>query len=121
MRLSSAQAEVVALAEHLSIPVATSVNGKATILDRHPLSGPRAPAVDLEGQTGDRGGDQRHARVERGVVERGLLVHEAELAAAKEALKRLMPNVLKFPPQEEELVRLAADESIWVTALSAGT
>jgi spermidine/putrescine transport system substrate-binding protein len=45
---------------------------------------------------------------------------EEELAAAKEALKRLMPNILKFPPQEEELVRLAADESIWVTALSAG-
>ncbi len=45
---------------------------------------------------------------------------DAELAAAKEALKRLMPNILKFPPQEEELVRLAADESIWVTALSAG-
>src|SRR5690348_10989814 len=43
-----------------------------------------------------------------------------ELAAAKDALKRLMPNVLKFPPQEEELVKLAADGSIWVTALSAG-
>jgi len=43
-----------------------------------------------------------------------------ELAAAKEALKQLMPNVLKFPPQEEELVKLMADESIWVTALSAG-
>jgi len=28
--------------------------------------------------------------------------------------------VLKFPPQEEELVKLAADGSIWVTALSAG-
>src|SRR5690348_5221553 len=41
-----------------------------------------------------------------------------ELAAAKDALKRLMPNVLKFPPQEEELVKLAADGSIWVTALS---
>ncbi|MGQ0601727.1 MAG: thiamine pyrophosphate-binding protein [Anaerolineales bacterium] len=38
VRLSSAQAEVVALAEHLSIPVATSVNGKGTILDAHPLS-----------------------------------------------------------------------------------
>ena len=38
VRLSSAQAEVVALAERLSIPVATSVNGKGTILDRHPLS-----------------------------------------------------------------------------------
>ena len=45
---------------------------------------------------------------------------DEELAKAKEALKRLMPNVLKFPPQEEELVRLAADGSIWVTALSAG-
>ena len=45
---------------------------------------------------------------------------EEELANAKEALKRLMPNVLKFPPQEEELVRLAADGSIWVTALSSG-
>ncbi|MBV8563872.1 MAG: extracellular solute-binding protein [Methylobacteriaceae bacterium] len=43
-----------------------------------------------------------------------------ELANAKDALKRLMPNVLKFPPQEEELVKLMADESIWVTALSAG-
>lgn len=38
VRLSSAQAEVMALAEHLSIPVATSVNGKGTILDAHPLS-----------------------------------------------------------------------------------
>lgn len=38
VRLSSAQAEVVALAEHLSIPVATSVNGKGTIVDAHPLS-----------------------------------------------------------------------------------
>ena len=38
VRISGAQAEVVALAEHLSIPVATSVNGKGTILDGHPLS-----------------------------------------------------------------------------------
>jgi len=38
VRLSSAAAEVVALAEKLSIPVATSVNGKGTILDDHPLS-----------------------------------------------------------------------------------
>jgi acetolactate synthase-1/2/3 large subunit len=37
-RISSAAAEVVALAEKLSIPVATSVNGKGTILDSHPLS-----------------------------------------------------------------------------------
>jgi spermidine/putrescine transport system substrate-binding protein len=43
-----------------------------------------------------------------------------ELANAKDALKKLMPNVLKFPPQEEELVKLMVDESIWVTALSAG-
>jgi spermidine/putrescine transport system substrate-binding protein len=45
---------------------------------------------------------------------------KAELAAAKDALKRLMPNMLKFPPEEEELVKLMVDESIWVTALSAG-
>jgi len=38
VRLSSAAAEVVALAEAMSIPVATSVNGKGTILDGHPLS-----------------------------------------------------------------------------------
>jgi len=38
VRLSSAQAEVVALAEQLGIPVATSVNGKGAILDAHPLS-----------------------------------------------------------------------------------
>jgi acetolactate synthase I/II/III large subunit len=38
VRLSSAAPEVVALAEKLSIPVATSVNGKGTILDSHPLS-----------------------------------------------------------------------------------
>lgn len=38
VRLSSAAAEVVALAEKLSIPVATSVNGKGTIGDDHPLS-----------------------------------------------------------------------------------
>lgn len=38
VRLSAAAAEVVALAEKLSIPVATSVNGKGTILDNHPLS-----------------------------------------------------------------------------------
>lgn len=38
VRLSDAAAEVVALAEKLSIPVATSVNGKGTILDDHPLS-----------------------------------------------------------------------------------
>jgi acetolactate synthase-1/2/3 large subunit len=38
VRLSGAAAEVVALAERLSIPVATSVNGKGTILDEHPLS-----------------------------------------------------------------------------------
>lgn len=38
VRLSSAAAAVVALAEKLSIPVATSVNGKGTILDNHPLS-----------------------------------------------------------------------------------
>jgi acetolactate synthase-1/2/3 large subunit len=38
VRLSSAAAEVVALAEKLSIPVATSVNGKGTIPDHHPLS-----------------------------------------------------------------------------------
>ena len=38
VRLSQAAAEVVALAEKLSIPVATSVNGKGTILHNHPLS-----------------------------------------------------------------------------------
>jgi acetolactate synthase-1/2/3 large subunit len=38
VRLSGAAAEVVALAEQCSIPVATSVNGKGTILERHPLS-----------------------------------------------------------------------------------
>ena len=38
VRISSAAAEVVALAEKLSIPVATSVNGKGAILDSHPLS-----------------------------------------------------------------------------------
>lgn len=35
---SSAQAEVVELAEKLSIPVATSLNAKGTILETHPLS-----------------------------------------------------------------------------------
>jgi acetolactate synthase-1/2/3 large subunit len=38
VRISSAAAEVVALAEKSSIPVATSVNGKGTILDNHLLS-----------------------------------------------------------------------------------
>jgi acetolactate synthase I/II/III large subunit len=35
---SGAAAEVVELAERLSIPVATSLNGKGAILDNHPLS-----------------------------------------------------------------------------------
>lgn len=35
---SAAQSELTALAESLSIPVATSVNGKGAILDTHPLS-----------------------------------------------------------------------------------
>jgi acetolactate synthase-1/2/3 large subunit len=35
---SKAQAEVVALAEKLQIPVATSLNAKGTILDSHPLA-----------------------------------------------------------------------------------
>lgn len=35
---SQAQAEVVALAEKLQIPVVTSLNGKGVILDAHPLS-----------------------------------------------------------------------------------
>jgi acetolactate synthase-1/2/3 large subunit len=35
---SGAQAEVVSLAETLSIPVATSLDGRGTILDTHPLS-----------------------------------------------------------------------------------
>ncbi len=35
---SSAQSEVVALAERLGIPVATSLNAKGTILETHPLS-----------------------------------------------------------------------------------
>ncbi len=35
---SGAQAEVVALAEKLQIPVATSLNAKGTILDAHPLA-----------------------------------------------------------------------------------
>jgi acetolactate synthase I/II/III large subunit len=35
---SGAQAEVVALAEKLHIPVATSLNAKGTILDTHPLA-----------------------------------------------------------------------------------
>jgi acetolactate synthase-1/2/3 large subunit len=35
---SQAESEVVALAEKLSLPVATSLNGKATIPDSHPLS-----------------------------------------------------------------------------------
>jgi acetolactate synthase-1/2/3 large subunit len=38
VRLSGAAAEVVSLAEKLSIPVATSVNGKGSIADSHPLS-----------------------------------------------------------------------------------
>lgn len=38
VRLSQAAAEVVALAEKRCIPVATSVNGKGTILEIHPLS-----------------------------------------------------------------------------------
>lgn len=38
VRLSGAAAEVVALAERFSILVATSVNGKGTIGDHHPLS-----------------------------------------------------------------------------------
>jgi acetolactate synthase-1/2/3 large subunit len=38
VRISSAAAEVVALAEKLSIPVATSATGKGTIPDNHPLS-----------------------------------------------------------------------------------
>ena len=36
--LSGAEAEVLALAERLQIPVATSLNGKGTIAERHPLS-----------------------------------------------------------------------------------
>ncbi|MBI4207976.1 MAG: thiamine pyrophosphate-binding protein [Betaproteobacteria bacterium] len=35
---SGAEREVVALAEKLQIPVATSLNAKATIVDRHPLA-----------------------------------------------------------------------------------
>jgi acetolactate synthase I/II/III large subunit len=35
---SQAQQEVVALAERLSVPVATSLNAKGTIVDHHPLS-----------------------------------------------------------------------------------
>jgi len=38
VRWSGAQKEVVALAEALGIPVATSLNGKGTITDSHPLS-----------------------------------------------------------------------------------
>lgn len=38
VRSSSAGPEVVELAERLSIPVASSPNGKGTILDNHPLS-----------------------------------------------------------------------------------
>lgn len=38
VRASSAGLEVVELAERLSIPVATSVNGKGTILEDHPLA-----------------------------------------------------------------------------------
>ncbi len=38
VRASGAQAEVVALAERLNIPVATSLNGKDTIPATHPLS-----------------------------------------------------------------------------------
>jgi acetolactate synthase-1/2/3 large subunit len=38
VRISSAAAELMALAEKRSIPVATSVNGKGAILDSHPLS-----------------------------------------------------------------------------------
>jgi acetolactate synthase I/II/III large subunit len=38
VRASNAQAEVVALAEALQIPVATSLNGKETIPGTHPLS-----------------------------------------------------------------------------------
>ncbi|HXF61816.1 MAG TPA: thiamine pyrophosphate-dependent enzyme, partial [Caldilineaceae bacterium] len=38
VHLSGAEAEVAALAEGWSIPVATSVNGKGTLLDGHPLN-----------------------------------------------------------------------------------
>ena len=45
---------------------------------------------------------------------------KAELAAAKDALKRLVPNILKFSPQDDEMITLVGNESVWVTIFNAG-
>lgn len=43
-----------------------------------------------------------------------------ELAKAKEALKRLTPNILKFAAQDDEMITLMTNESVWVTIFNAG-
>ena len=75
VRVSGAQDEVVALAEALQIPVATSLNGKDTIPGVHPLSVGVVGSYSRESanRIGDAGGPRRLRRLRNGRDDHALL------------------------------------------------
>ncbi len=44
----------------------------------------------------------------------------AELASAKDGLRKLKPNILKFVQQSVELVKMFTDETIWIATATMG-
>lgn len=139
VRLSSAESELVALAEKLHIPVATSVNGKASLPDNHRLNvGPVGTysvrsanqvvyEADLVIYVGSNTGDQvtNNWKIPApGTAVVQIDINPAEIgrsypnttpivADAKKALTRLIEALDPQPPNEQWLGRVSQLVSDW--------